>query len=124
MIAESSEVPRFCGIFGRASRVPGRFRQALLRRLAALTPSPAQSHWRTTMRRARHGAMGNVIGIAAGTYHSLALKGDGTVVAWGYNLYGQTSVPAGTQSPKCSTSTSYIASISRMSVRYFVNFTT
>src|SRR5258708_38911359 len=34
-------------------------------------------------------------------------------------LLVQASVPAGTQSPKCSASTSYIASISRMSVRDF-----
>src|SRR2546428_613650 len=27
--------------------------------------------------------------IAAGNYHSLALKSDGTVWAWGMNLYGQ-----------------------------------
>ena len=32
--------------------------------------------------------------IAAGGYHSLALKSDGTVVAWGYNTYGQATVPA------------------------------
>lgn len=31
--------------------------------------------------------------IAAGLYHSLALKSDGTVVAWGRNLEGQTNVP-------------------------------
>jgi alpha-tubulin suppressor-like RCC1 family protein len=30
-----------------------------------------------------------VIAIAAGAYHSLALKNDGTVWAWGYNNYGQ-----------------------------------
>ena len=33
--------------------------------------------------------------IAAGEYHSLALKADGTVVAWGDNGYGQTTVPSG-----------------------------
>ena len=33
--------------------------------------------------------------VAAGAYHSLALKGDGTVVAWGYNNAGQTNVPGG-----------------------------
>jgi alpha-tubulin suppressor-like RCC1 family protein len=44
-----------------------------------------------------------VIAIAAGGYHSLALKADGTVVAWGAGgpgqsgdpNYGQATVPAG-----------------------------
>ena len=31
--------------------------------------------------------------IAAGEYHSLALKNDGTIVAWGDNSQGQSSVP-------------------------------
>jgi hypothetical protein len=39
--------------------------------------------------------LSNVVAIAAGDSHSLALKADGTVVAWGYNNYGQTNVPAG-----------------------------
>ena len=30
-----------------------------------------------------------VTAIAVGAYHSLALKSDGTVRAWGYNEYGQ-----------------------------------
>src|SRR5690606_37242865 len=33
--------------------------------------------------------------IAAGKYHSLALKVKGTVVAWGDNVYGESNVPAG-----------------------------
>ena len=33
--------------------------------------------------------------IAAGTYHTVALQGDGTVVAWGDNSYGQATMPAG-----------------------------
>jgi alpha-tubulin suppressor-like RCC1 family protein len=33
--------------------------------------------------------------IAGGYAHSLALKSDGTVVAWGQNTYGQTTVPTG-----------------------------
>jgi subtilase family serine protease len=38
----------------------------------------------------------NVVAIAAGQNHSLALKGDGTVVAWGDNrYYGQINVPSG-----------------------------
>jgi hypothetical protein len=36
-----------------------------------------------------------VTAIAAGTNHSLALKSDGTVVAWGDNDSGQATVPAG-----------------------------
>lgn len=30
-----------------------------------------------------------IVGIAAGAYHSLALSDDGSVWAWGYNVYGQ-----------------------------------
>jgi len=33
--------------------------------------------------------------IAAGGFHSLALKSDGSLVGWGWNYYGQTDVPAG-----------------------------
>ena len=33
--------------------------------------------------------------LQAGSYHSLALKYDGTVVAWGDDSAGQTNVPAG-----------------------------
>ncbi len=35
----------------------------------------------------------NVVAVAAGRVHALALTGDGRVVAWGNNLYGQTNVP-------------------------------
>lgn len=34
----------------------------------------------------------NAIGIAAGFYHSIALKADGTVTAWGNSGFGQTNV--------------------------------
>ena len=37
----------------------------------------------------------NVVAIAAGNYHSLALRYDGTVVAWGDDSAGQTNVPPG-----------------------------
>jgi len=33
--------------------------------------------------------------IAAGFFNSLALRADGTVIAWGLNNFGQTNVPAG-----------------------------
>jgi len=36
-----------------------------------------------------------VVAIATGDYHSLALKSDGTVVAWGENLNGQCNIPPG-----------------------------
>ena len=47
-----------------------------------------------------------VVAIAAGTYHNLALCSDGTLVAWGYNYYGQlgngstdTDAPWGSAAP-------------------------
>ena len=39
--------------------------------------------------------LSGVTAIAVGVGHQLALKEDGTVVAWGNNTYDQTSVPAG-----------------------------
>jgi hypothetical protein len=35
----------------------------------------------------------DIVGIAGGDYHSLALHEDGTLIAWGYNGDGQTTVP-------------------------------
>ena len=40
-------------------------------------------------------AQSGVTAIAAGYAHNVALKNDGSVVAWGYNGNGQTTVPAG-----------------------------
>jgi len=37
----------------------------------------------------RIGTINNVVAIAAGDYHNLALKGDGSVWAWGNNVNGQ-----------------------------------
>ena len=37
--------------------------------------------------------LSNIIALAGGGYHSLALKSDGRVVAWGWNGIGQTNVP-------------------------------
>ena len=36
-----------------------------------------------------------IIGIDCGSYHSIALKSDGTVVAWGNNNFGQCVIPEG-----------------------------
>ena len=35
------------------------------------------------------GALANIVAVAAGAFHSLALHADGTVWAWGYNVSGQ-----------------------------------
>ena len=37
----------------------------------------------------------DVVAVAAGVHHSLALQGDGTVVAWGDDRSGQATVPEG-----------------------------
>jgi hypothetical protein len=37
----------------------------------------------------------NAVAIAAGGYHGLALRSDGTVAAWGDDSYGETDIPAG-----------------------------
>jgi hypothetical protein len=34
-------------------------------------------------------------GRSVGIYHCLALRADGVAIAWGYNFYSQSSVPAG-----------------------------
>ena len=39
--------------------------------------------------------LNGVVSVAAGDAHALALKNDGTVVAWGANDYGQSTVPVG-----------------------------
>src|SRR5688572_28906581 len=39
-----------------------------------------------------------MMAIAAGGRHTVALKTNGSVVAWGYNSYGQTTVPVAAQS--------------------------
>jgi hypothetical protein len=39
--------------------------------------------------------LSNVVAVATGDYHTIALKNDGRVVTWGFNTAGQCSVPAG-----------------------------
>ena len=38
--------------------------------------------------------LSNIVAIAGGNSHSLALKGGGMVAAWGYDYFGQTTLPA------------------------------
>jgi hypothetical protein len=37
----------------------------------------------------------NIIAVAEGGFHSLALRKDGTIIGWGNNTYGQLNTPAG-----------------------------
>ncbi len=39
--------------------------------------------------------LSNAVAVAAGSYHSLALRSDGTIAAWGNHIFGQTNIPAG-----------------------------
>ena len=39
-------------------------------------------------------ALDGLVGVAGGGHHSLGLKSDGTIVAWGNNAHGQCDVPA------------------------------
>ena len=47
-----------------------------------------------TGRRRSRPELGSVTQITAGGYHTCAIKTDGTPVCWGYNGYGQTTIPA------------------------------
>lgn len=50
--------------------------------------------WNNYMKDIPYG-VSNVVAVDSGAYHETALRGDGTVVAWGSNDYGQTNVPPG-----------------------------
>ena len=43
---------------------------------------------------AEQSALEDLTAVAGGGYHNLGLKSDGTVVAWGFNQFGQCDVPA------------------------------
>ncbi len=44
-------------------------------------------------------ALSNVVMMAAGSWHGLALQGDGAIIGWGRNLEGQINVPADVRNP-------------------------
>ena len=57
-------------------------------------PGPAIQCSEYTLLKAPIG-LNDAVEISAGSEHSLALRSNGTVVAWGSNYYGQTNVPSG-----------------------------
>ena len=63
--------------------------------LVAAPSSPVIAWGNNSEGQARVPSLENVIAVAAGAEHSLALTSAGTVVAWGDNTSGQTTVPTG-----------------------------
>jgi len=61
----------------------------------ALTAGGTVSGWTDGWAPGPPAGLTGVVAIAAGDSHGLALRVDGTVVAWGYNHFGQTNVPPG-----------------------------
>ena len=51
------------------------------------------SHWTGVFALTNVPPLSNVTAVAAGEFHSLALRSDGTVVAWGTDDFGDTDVP-------------------------------
>ncbi len=49
----------------------------------------------------------NLVAIAGGRWHTLALRSDGTVKAWGWNYYRETAVPAGLAGVKSISASTY-----------------
>ncbi|HZS91907.1 MAG TPA: hypothetical protein VFE42_31040 [Chloroflexota bacterium] len=62
-------------------------------------------------------AITNAVQLAAGTYHALALKADGTVWSWGSNQYGELGVtPSGSCSLSCSSTPVQVTGIAGIGV--------
>jgi alpha-tubulin suppressor-like RCC1 family protein len=60
------------------------------------TPTPNEPRFRIASPVTLEGqVLSNVTAIAASSQHTVALKNDGTVVAWGWNQYGQATAPPG-----------------------------
>jgi hypothetical protein len=107
----SVDAPISCQLTGLAAGAAYHFRlvvsnsvgvsRALDQRVGTLLITPAGSNPITSTLNSTFTDPGFLItdaagveAIAAGVYHSLALKGDGTAVGWGYDHYGQADVPA------------------------------
>jgi trimeric autotransporter adhesin len=58
-------------------------------------PTPTFPHYSSGLVVIAGRQLTNVMAVAAGNKCSLALKGDGTVVAWGYNGFHVADIPAG-----------------------------
>ncbi|MEY2714666.1 MAG: hypothetical protein RIT24_1009, partial [Planctomycetota bacterium] len=88
-----------CGIlgFGRFARTFGAALGVLMVALLAAREVQAQSivGWGSENYRNVDNLDRNVVKVAAGYYHTVALKADGSVACWGYNAQGQCNVPAG-----------------------------
>src|SRR4030042_1164476 len=63
--------------------------------LTSICPADAILGWGGQRIDSRELLLSNFTAIAAGEWHSLALKSDGSIVGWGSNYYGQASPPDG-----------------------------
>jgi hypothetical protein len=64
--------------------------------LLEVSPTAILEFWPMfTQSYATPSGLSNVVAIASGTMHTVGLRDNGTIISWGRNTYGQTSVPAG-----------------------------
>lgn len=80
-------------LFLAAAPAPAATNSAGVLTLQLLGDNPFTNQCHTTFVDPGAAASGSSVAFAAGNNHTLALRADGTVVAWGRNDYGQTTVP-------------------------------